>query len=563
MQLTGAQILVRSLIDQGVDILFGYPGGSVLNIYDALYKARDRLRHVLVSHEQGAVHAADAYARSTGKTGVVLATSGPGATNLVTGIATAYHDSVPLVAITGNVTRDLVGRASFQEVDIVSITNTVVKHNYFVQDTADLADIVREAFEIANSGRKGPVLIDIPKDITALEAAYSPGPRFAPRPLPQPEPELLERAATMILGSERPLVYCGGGVTFSDSATALRAFVEQLGIPVCMSMMGLSSLPADSPYNLGLVGMHGAAASNMAVGSCDLLIAVGARFSDRVAGNRMKFAADAAIIHIDIDKSEISKNVPVDLSLVGHAGGCLDALAAMLPKQTHPVWMHKILRHKALNALPIATSDNASVNPREVITALRPIAGDDLLVVTDVGQHQMLTAQYYPFVHPRTFLSSCGLGTMGYGMGAANGAAVGNPGKPVVLVTGDGSFHMNLQELAVSVSNNLPVVVVVMNNHVLGMVHQWQRLFYGGRYASTEIARKTDFVALAQAFGAVGLRIEGPADIRPVLEQAFACGRPCVVDCVIDAGQRVFPIIPPGSAAEDMIFSEDALNEAR
>ncbi|GHU80125.1 acetolactate synthase [Clostridia bacterium] len=563
MLLTGAQILIHTLIDQGTDTVFGYPGGAVLNIYDALYEMRGEIRHIISSHEQGAAHAADAYARSTGKTGVVIATSGPGATNLVTGIATAYHDSVPLVAITGNVTRDLIGRSSFQEVDIVSITNPIVKHNYLVQEVESLSGIIREAFEIANSGRKGPVLIDIPKDITAIKAEYAPGPRFSPRPAPKPEDARLEQAARLISESRRPLIYCGGGVTFSDSSEKLRIFAERIKAPVCLSMMGLGSVPADSPYNLGLVGMHGTAASNMAVGKCDLLIAAGARFSDRVAGNRLKFAEGAAVIHIDIDKSEISKNVPVDLSLIGDVGQCLERLTALVPRSERLEWMHEVLHHKAMNALPYAQSEGGEINPRAVITALRAVAGPELLVATDVGQHQMFTAQYYPFSKPRSFLSSCGLGTMGYGMGAANGAAIGNPGRPVALVTGDGSFHMNLQELAVAVSNRLPIVVVVMNNRVLGMVHQWQKLFYGGRYSGTEPDRKTDFKLLAEAFGAKGFRIEKSSDIRPVLEQAFACGGPCVVDCVIDPKQRVFPIIPPGAAGEDMIFSEEAMEDAR
>lgn len=563
MQLTGAQILIYTLIAQGVDTVFGYPGGAALNVYDALYEQQDKIRHITSSHEQGAAHAADAYARSTGKTGVVIATSGPGATNLITGIANAYHDSVPLIAVTCNVTRDLIGRASFQEVDIVSITNPIVKHNYFVQDVDRLADIVCEAFEIANSGRKGPVLIDLPKDITAQKTAFAPPPRHVPRPIAPPDETQLERAAQAIANARRPLVYCGGGVTFSDSAQKLRALVEKIHAPVCMSMMGLSSLPADSAYNLGLVGMHGTATANMAVGQCDLLLAVGARFSDRVAGNRLKFAQDATVIHIDIDKSEISKNVSVDISLVGEAGVCLELLTARVPQVENKEWIHTVLQHKALNALPAPDSEDGAVNPRAVVLALKAVAGPELIVATDVGQHQMLVAQYYPFTRPRSFLSSCGLGAMGYGMGAANGAAVGNPGRPVALVTGDGSFHMNLQELAVTVSHNLPVVVVVMNNGVLGMVHQWQKLFYGGRYSNTEIHRRTDFVRLAEAFGAKGLRIETSADIRPVLEEAFAYGGPCVVDCKIDFRARVFPIIPPGASADEMIHTDDDIDTVR
>lgn len=554
MLYTGAQILVQSLIDQGVEVIFGYPGGTVLNIFDALYEKKQELRQIITSHEQGAAHAADGYARSTGKPGVVIATSGPGATNLVTGIATAHLDSVPLVAITGNVAKDLKGRDSFQEIDIVEVTKPIVKHSFYVKEPESLSEIVREAFSIACSGRKGPVLIDIPKDVTALKAEYETLPKYGLKPAPKPDSRELSAVAEIIAASERPLIYCGGGVTFSDSSEQLMLFAEKIQAPVCMSMMGLTSISADSALNLGLVGMHGTSTANMAVGKCDLLIAAGARFSDRVAGNRLTFAQNAKIIHIDIDEKEISKNVKAEYSLVGDVGECLASLTGILPAAKREDWMHTVLRHKALNELPFKGSEDGRLNPREIITTLRAVAGPDLIVATDVGQHQMLTAQYYPFTRPRSFLSSCGLGTMGYGVGAANGAAAGNPGRPVALVTGDGSFHMNMAELAVSVSMGLPVVIIVMNNRVLGMVHQWQKLFYNGRYSSTELARKTDFAKLAEAFGATGLRIAKSGDIRPVLEKAFSLGGPCVIDCVIEAGERVFPIIPPGAGADDMIF---------
>ena len=557
MDHTGAQILIQSLIDQGVNVLFGYPGGAVLNIYDALYERAGDIRHILASHEQGACHAADGYARSTGKTGVVLATSGPGATNLVTGIATAWHDSVPLVALTGNVARDLIGRDSFQEVNIVDISRSVVKKNYFVRDAADIASIVREAFEIAVSGRKGPVLIDFPKDVTAQKVPFVPQPKAVRLPDRAPDADALEKAAEAIRRCERPLIYAGGGATFSDAAGALHAFAKKIHAPVCTSLMGLTSLPADADLNLGLVGMHGTATANMAVANCDLLLAVGARFSDRVASNRAHFAKNATVIHLDIDPKEIGKNVRADIPLNGDVGAALKALDEMLPELRHRDWMHRLLQHKALNALPSARSDGDELNPREVITELHALVGRDAIIATDVGQHQMLVAQYYPFSRPRSFLSSCGLGTMGYGMGAANGAAVGSPGRPVVLFTGDGSFHMNMAELAVAVSNNLKIVVVVMNNRVLGMVHQWQKLFYKGRYSFTEIDRRTDFAKLAEAFGATGMRIERSAEIRPVLEKALACDGPCVVDCAIPSGQRVFPIIPPGGKEDDMIYSEE------
>jgi acetolactate synthase-1/2/3 large subunit len=561
--MTGAQILIQSLIDQGVDTLFGYPGGAVLNIYDELYKRKDEIRHILVSHEQGAAHAADGYARSTGRTGVALATSGPGATNLVTGIATAYHDSVPLVAITGNVTLDLIGRDSFQEVDIVSITNPIVKHNFFVTSADELAETIRLAFEIANSGRKGPVLVDIPKDITAAKAEFVSLPRFTVRANPEPDDASFYTTASWIAGAERPLIYAGGGVTFSDASDMLNTFAEQIDAPVVLSMMGISSMSASSPLNLGLVGMHGNPAANMAVSACDLLITVGARFSDRVAGNRQSFASEARIIHIDIDRAEISKNVATNITLVGDAADCLEKLLQhvkvlqQIKKADNAEWRSEIDGFKRQHALPDAKSVGDAINPREVITTVGELAPRDAIIATDVGQHQMYVAQYYPFNRPRTFLSSCGLGTMGYGMGAANGAAIGNPDKRVVLFTGDGSFHMNLAELAVAVSNNLKILVIVMNNSVLGMVHQWQKLFYDGRYSSTEFDRKTDYVKLAEAFGARGLRLTHSADIRAVLTDALGTDGPCVIDCQIPPTERVFPIIPPGGGTEDMIYGEE------
>lgn len=561
MEYSGAKILMESLLAQGVEVIFGYPGGQALHIYDALYHYQDRLRHITVSHEQGAVHAADGYARSSGKTGVVFATSGPGATNLVTGIATAHLDSVPLVAITGNVPLDLQGRDSFQEVNIVDITSSIVKKNYYVDDASKIAQVVREAFEVANSGRKGPVLIDIPKDVTGHVVEYIAEPHFQIKPQPALEEKALQQVVEAIKASERPLIYCGGGVTFSDSAEKLQAFAEKLHMPVCMSMMGLSCMPPDSKFNLGLVGMHGTNTANQAVLRCDLLIAVGARFSDRVAGDRKRFAQGARIVHIDIDSGEISKNVQADFSLIGNAGECLEQLTALLPEMKHAEWMHSLLMSKALSHLPHVGSSGTAVDPRELVLEAAEVAGPDAVVVTDVGQHQMLVAQYYPFAKPRSFLSSCGLGTMGYGMGAANGAAVANPGRKVVLFTGDGSFHMNLAELAVAVSNNLPVVVIVMNNHVLGMVYQWQKLFYQGRFSCTEINRKTDFPLLAEAFGAKAFSISSSDQLRPVLQQAFAVEGPCLVDCQIASSEGVFPIVPPGAAAEDMIFSDDIIDD--
>lgn len=556
MQMTGAQILVQALLDMGTEVVFGYPGGGALNIYDALYERRDELRHVLASHEQGATHAADGYARSTGKTGVVIATSGPGATNLVTGIATAFHDSVPLVAITGNVTLDLIGRDSFQEVDIVGITNPITKHNYIVKDVTQLAQTVREAFVIANSGRKGPVLIDVPKDISAMKTEFTPLAKFQPRKQPPLNQKSLDAAIQTILNAKRPLIYVGGGVVFSDASEPFCQFAKKIDAPVCSSMMGLSAMRYDAPGYLGLIGMHGTAPANWASTHCDLLIAVGARFSDRVAGNRELFAEDATILHIDIDASEISKNVRSQLSVIGDANEILKTLTDAIPTQSHKEWIQTLEdRKQRKSGLPPAQS-NGAVNPRDVILKVHEIWGDDAIIVTDVGQHQMYTAQYYPFTKPRTFISSCGLGTMGYGLGAAIGSQVGNPDRPVVLISGDGSFHMNLNELAVAVSEKLPVTAIVLNNSVLGMVHQWQKLFYAERYSASEINRKTDYVKLAEAFGASGYQITTPQEIDSILRQAHAATGPCVIECVIPSTEGVYPIIPPSGTQKDMIFKE-------
>jgi len=555
MLLTGAELVVQALIDQGTDLIFGYPGGKVITIYDALYAKKDKITHILTSHEQGATHAADGYARSTGKTGVVIATSGPGATNLVTGIATAYLDSVPLVAITGNVPLDLIGRDSFQEVDAAGITNPVVKHNYIIQSTDEIEDVIREAFVIANSGRKGPVHIDIPEDLTKLKAEYKHLPRFIPRPDPKPDEKAIEQCCELIKAAERPMILAGGGVVFSDASEALLAFAQKINAPVCTTMMGLSSVPRGLSLNLGMVGMHGTPTANIATNQCDVLIAIGARFSDRVAGNRKLFAKNAKLIHIDIDASEISKNVIAGVSLVASAKDALTELTNRLPEMKHEGWIHEMLRHKALNQL--STGSNQRLNPVQIIKSIQDVFGEDTIVVTDVGQHQMFTAQHYPFIYPRTFISSCGLGTMGYGLGAAIGTKLGNPDKPVVLISGDGSFHMNMNEMAVAVSNNVPVVVLVMNNHVLGMVHQWQTLLYQKRLSNTVIDRKTDYVKLAEAFGGVGFRITQESEIRDVLQKAKDAGRPCIVDCDIDPDERVYPFIPAQGSVEDMIYGDD------
>ena len=526
MELTGAQILIETLIEQGVDVVFGYPGGSVLNIYDALYEYRRKIKHVLTSHEQGAAHAADGYARTTGKTGICIATSGPGATNLVTGIATAHMDSVPMIAITGNVSSGLIGRDSFQEIDITGITMPVTKHNYMVKDVTQLADTVREAFVIANSGRPGPVLIDIPKDVTSMKTEFIPGKPFQVReaPISPTIDEDIENAAKMINESSRPLIFAGGGILISGATDKLKAFADKLNAPVSLSLMGISALPSGDPRNLGMIGMHGTPVSNKADDECDLLIAVGVRFSDRVAGDRKKFVPGAKIIHIDIDPSEQEKNVRSDLSIIGDAKEVLGRLTAAIAPGSCGEWMDGLIRYREETPMPPGCPEE--VNTRDILIELNRLAGDDAIIVTDVGQHQMLTAQYYNFTKPRSLVTSGGLGTMGYGLGAAIGAKTGNPDRRVILVTGDGSFHMNMNEMACAVSENIPIIVLVMNNHVLGMVRQWQRLFYGCRYSSTTINRRTDLVQLAHAFGAHGFTIKSSDEVKPVLKSALALNAP-------------------------------------
>lgn len=553
MKMNGSQILIQALIDQGVDTIFGYPGGSVLNIYDALYERSEDIRHIVSSHEQGAAHAADGYARSTGKTGVCLATSGPGATNLVTGIATAYMDSIPLIAITGNVSNDLLGRDSFQEVNIAGITMPITKHNFIVQHVDDLAAIVRKAFVIANSGRKGPVLIDIPKDVTAAVTEYVKLPRYRIRKLPKVDDEIFEQALEEIMKAKRPMIYAGGGVLSSNATKELLKFSKHMDIPISCSMMGLSSVPYDYDLYLGMIGMHGTPVSNYATLNTDLIIAIGARFSDRVAGNREEFGKNAKIIHFDIDASEISKNVATDISIVGDAKYILKKMIQRMPETKHKEWTDTLKDFKTKVGLP-TPKEGDGVDPRDLATTLHKIVGEDAIIVTDVGQHQMIMAQYYQFSRPRSFISSCGLGTMGFGMGAAIGTKVANPNRPVVLVTGDGSFHMNMNEMAAAVSENIPIVVLIFNNTVLGMVRQWQTLFYDHRYSNTSIDRKTDYVKLADAFGAKGFRIHNRYEIENVMKEAIKSKVPCIVDCMIDKDDCVYPIIPPGKSGKDIIL---------
>ena len=555
MVLTGAQVIMECLLEQGVDTVFGYPGGSVLNIYDALYEYRDRINHIRTAHEQGAAHAADGYARSSGKTGVCIATSGPGATNLVTGIATAYMDSVPVVAITGNVNLDLLGLDSFQEVDITGITMPITKHNFLVKDVRKLADTIRAAFRIANSGRKGPVLVDIPKDLTAQKVEFLP-----PAPPEQekhhlfPFEQRFEQALQMLEKAERPFVYAGGGVIASGASEALKTFAERLDAPVACSLMCQGGFDQTDSRYMGMLGMHGTNTAALAIKNCDLFVAVGTRFSDRVLCNAKSFAQHCPIIQIDIDSAEFNKNIDVDLKLKGDAREILEELNRRLPQHTHADWMANIAGWKADYPLCQTASDPNGVTPQEVLETLSDLTNDDAIICTDVGQHQMWAAQFYRFRHPRQFISSGGLGTMGFGLGAALGAQVANPDARVINIAGDGSFHMNCNELATAVAYNIPVMELVFNNSVLGMVRQWQKLFYDNRFSQTDLDKNTDFVKLAEAFGAKAFVIQTKADIRPVLEQALALREPVLIDCRIDKDVNVLPMVPAGASVESPIL---------
>lgn len=552
MILNGSEIIAKVLLEQGVDTVFGYPGGSVLNIYDVLYKYRDQIKHVMTAHEQGASHAADGYARATGKTGVVLSTSGPGATNLVTGIATAYMDSVPMVAITGNVGTPLIGRDSFQEVYIAGITMPITKHNFVIRCVEDLADTLRKAFRIAESGRKGPVLIDIPKDVTAAKCEFTPAGPVMPK-----EPECLstdaeiEQVAALINAAERPAIYFGGGVVSSEAGEELRQLIHTANIPAVYTLMAAGVVGYDEPYNLGLVGMHGCLTANRAVAKSDILLTIGARFSDRVALNFGKFAVGAKIIQIDIDPSEINKNVTVDYSLVGDVKAVLSKLLKWAQPAKHDAWMAKIAEWKQKDYHP--TDSDTVLKPHQIISDICDMAGKDAVFVTDVGQHQLWAAQYVRHVSPRSFITSGGLGTMGFGYGAALGAKIANPDRPVIHITGDGSFHMNMNEACTAVSYHLPVITVIFNNNALGMVRQWQTTFYGGRYSSSEPNRATDYVKVGEGFGVKGYRATTPDEFRKVFADALKSGRPAWIECVIDPEEKVLPMIPSGGTIDDTI----------
>ena len=555
MKLTGSQIFVEVLLEQGVDTLFGYPGGAVLNLYDELYRSRDRINHYMTAHEQGACHAADGYARATGKTGVVLATSGPGATNLVTGIATAYMDSVPLVAFTGNVGTASLGKDSFQEAYIEGITMPITKHNYTVRHVEDLAEIMREAFRIAQSGRKGPVLVDIPKDITAASCEFEPAKPVKPARNTDYDEEALKKAAEILNEAKRPIIYFGGGIILSGAADQMRAVMAKADIPATWTLMAKGTLDDDDPRNLGMIGMHGCYVSNKAVDNADVVLAVGTRFSDRVALNPEKFAKNAKIIQFDIDASEMDKNVLVDLSVIGDAAVLLEKLNYLLAENEHTAWHVKIEEWKRTDYRP---SDSDKVlKPHRILQSICRMAGDDAIYVTDVGQHQMWAAQYLTHVKPRHFLTSGGLGTMGYGYGAAIGAQIAKGrDQRVVHLTGDGSFHMNLNEAVTAVSYNLPIITVIFNNEVLGMVRQWQTLLYDKRYSSTDPHRKTDYVKVAEGFGAKGWHCETIEEFEAAFTEALKNDGPSWIECVIEKDEKVLPMIPAGATIEDIIMAD-------
>ena len=557
MQLNGSEIVVECLKEQGVDTVFGYPGGAILNIYDALYKHSGEIRHILTSHEQGAAHAADGYARATGKVGVCMATSGPGATNLVTGIATAYMDSVPMVAITANVTLPMLGKDSFQEVDIAGVTMPITKHGYIVKNVADLADTLRKAFDIARSGRPGPVLVDITKDVTAAVCEYTPMEIKQPERLDKGTEADYEKVLEYIRQAKKPFIYLGGGAIISDACEEVREFAEKIDSPVCDTLMGKGAFDGHSPRYTGMIGMHGTKASNLGVSECDLLVALGSRFSDRVIGNPKKFADNAKIIHLDVDAAEINKNIRVDASIVGDLKLVLQKLNKALEQQNHEEWMQKVIALKEKYPLKY---DKEKLSCPYVMETIDRVTNGEALISTDVGQHQMWAAQYYHYTKPRTFLSSGGLGTMGYGLGACIGAQVGQPDKICINIAGDGCFRMNMNELATASRYGIPIIQVVINNHVLGMVRQWQTLFYGKRYSQTVLNDKVDFCKVAEALGCDAIRVTKKEEMEPALREAIAKKAPVLIECVIPEDDKVFPMVPAGAPIAE-VFDGDDLKE--
>ncbi len=552
MKINGSRLLIESLVEQGVDTIFGYPGGAVINIYDALYDCKDVINHVITAHEQGAAHAADGYARATGKTGVVLATSGPGATNIVTGIATANMDSVPLVAITGNVHSALIGLDSFQEVDIAGIVMPITKHTFAVRDINKLHDTIREAFKIAGSGRPGVVLVDITKNVTSDTIDYEPKPILPLTPNPVIDMAKIKKIAQIINQAEKPAILFGGGVLISSAEKQLTQLSKLADIPCTHTLMSAGVMSYGERLNLGLVGMHGSMSAGLAIQNSDVMIAIGTRFSDRVATDKTRFAPKSTIIHIDIDEAEINKNVVSHIGIVGDVGDVLDALIPLIKKTVRAKWIAQIDKWREGDYKPVSKS--GVLRPHEIVECISKAVGDDGIIVTDVGQHQMWTAQYSKRVKPRSFLTSGGLGTMGYGLGGAIGAQMACPDRRVVLATGDGSFHMNMNEMCTAVKNNLPIVVVVFNNHVLGMVRQWQTEFYNKRYSETSIDRSTDYVKLAEAFGAKGYRASTAEELQIAMTEAFKSGRPCIIDAIIDKDEKVLPMIPAGKIVDEIIL---------
>ncbi len=559
MQLTGSQIVIECLKEQGVDTIFGYPGGAILNIYDELYRHQDEIRHVLTSHEQAAAHAADGYARATGKVGVCMATSGPGATNLVTGIATAYMDSVPIVAITCNVGLPLLGKDSFQEIDIAGITMPITKYSFIVKDIKDLAKTIRRAFKIARSGRPGPVLVDIVKNVTSDETEYKREvPELIPRATDKIDEVAVEEAVKIIRSSKKPVIFVGGGAVIANADKELADFVKRVDAPVTDTLMGKGAFRGDNEYYLGMLGMHGTKTANLSVSECDVLIVIGSRFSDRVTGNTENFAKNAKIIQIDVDEAEINKNVHVDLSIIGDVKSILDIFNLRLEQLYHKEWLDRVMARK--DAFPLTYNKDILTGPY-IIEKLYELTHGDAIVVTEVGQHQMWAAQYYKYLRPRTLITSGGLGTMGYGLGAAIGAKAANPNKTVVNIAGDGCFRMNMNEVITSSRSNIPVIEIIFNNQVLGMVRQWQTLFYGKRYSHTVLDDGIDFVKLSEAMGAKAYRITKKEEVETVLKEAIESKVPVVIECVIQSDDKVFPMVAPGKNLDEVFDEKDLENK--
>ena len=560
MQLTGAEIVIECLKEQGVDTVFGYPGGTILNVYDALYKHSNEITHILTSHEQGAAHAADGYARATGKVGVCLATSGPGATNLVTGIATAYMDSVPMVAITANVNLPLLGKDTFQEVDIAGVTMPITKHGYIVKDVNILADTLRKAFKIAKSGRPGPVLVDITKDVTANTCEYTPIQPPKPETINRYTEEDIQKALELLEKAEKPYIYLGGGAILSGASEEVAEFAEKIDAPVCDTLMGKGAFDGKSDRYTGMIGMHGTKTSNFGVSECDLLIALGARFSDRVIGNPKTFAKNAKVLHIDIDAAEIGKNIPAYASVVGDLKCVLKEINSRLPERKHPEWMAHVKELK--EKYPLKYNQEQLSCPY-IMEEIDRVTNGQAIISTDVGQHQMWAAQYYRYTQPRTFLSSGGLGTMGYGLGACIGAKMGRPDKICINIAGDGCFRMNMNELATASRYNIPIIQVVINNHVLGMVRQWQTLFYGKRYSQTVLEDKVDFCKVSEGLGCTAIRVTKKEEVAPAIEKAISMQAPVVIECLIPEDDKVFPMVPAGASIADAFDAEDLKNKEK